>query len=269
MDLTTTWRRTTPVLLTGMLCLLATACGGGGNSRAAEEPDPPVGKPVLPDLMPKPQLNVLTKKVNGKWLIYFNTTLVNVGAGDFVLRATREPGGSWKAEQDVQYSTSGAKRVSVVAPLAWGGDGHEHWHIVRVASVWLVPLDAKGRPVGNSKDRIDSKIGFCFYDHTHELDRGPVDAQYSAHSCGDESDTVIGMGLSVGWNDKYLQTLPGQNIDVSGLPDGRYRLYTEVDEKDRLREATRDNNLTWIDVELRMTPQGLAAPTIATGPIPS
>ena len=146
------------VALAAALCLVATSCGDGGPGAAAE-PDPPVGTPVLPDLTPKPQYNVLTKKVNGRWHIFFSTYIVNAGVGDFILRATRLVGSTWHTEQDIQYSKSGARRVSVGAPLIWGGDGHNHWHIAHVASVWLVPLNANGRPVkqpGTSRpqDRI-------------------------------------------------------------------------------------------------------------------
>ena len=260
--------KTTSTLLAVVLCLLVTACGGG-DSGAAAEPDPPVGAPMLPDLVPKPQNNVFPRKVGGKWRILFNTIIVNAGEGDFVLRATRLVGSNWSSEQDIQYSEGGAKRVQVRAPLVWGGDGHNHWHIVRVASVWLVPLNAKGEPLSDSKDRVDSKIGFCFYDHGHELARGPGKAEYSAHSCGKRSATVVGMGLSEGWNDTYLMDLPGQSIDVSGLPNGMYRLFTEIDEAGWFREATRSNNRTWIDIELRRTVGGLSAPTIGSGPSPS
>ena len=247
-----------------LVLLLATACGGD----TVPEPDPPVGSPVLPDLMPKPQLNVTTGKVDGKWHIFFSTIIVNRGKGDFVLRATREAGGTWRGEQGIPYSEGGAKLVPVDSPIAWGGDGHDHWHFVRVATVRLVPLDEHGRPK-DENGRIDSKIGFCFYDHTHELDRGPEEPVYSAHSCGDENDTFIGVGLSSGWNDTYRQSLPGQSIDVSGLPDGKYRLWTEIDDQGWFREATRNNNRTWIDLDLRMTPTGLSANTIGTGPTPS
>jgi hypothetical protein len=135
--------------------------------------------------------------------------------------------------------------------------------------VWLVPLDAKGRPVNGSKDLIDTKVGFCFYDHTHELDRGPEDAQYSAHSCGHEDDTVFGVGLSPGWNDTYRASLPGQSIDVTDLPDGKYRLWTEIDERGWFKEATRADNRTWLDLDLRTTPGGRLAGVIGTGPAPS
>ena len=153
--------------------------------------------------------------------------------------------------------------------MVWGGDGHNHWHIVRVASVWLVPLDAGGRPVDGSKEYIDRKVGFCFYDHTHELARGPEKAVYSAHSCGKEDSSEFGMGLSPGWNDTYLQSLPGQDIDVTDLPEGKYRLWTEIDEPAHFREAgAQQNNRTWIDLDIHMTPDGLVAPAIGTGPQP-
>ena len=125
-----------------------------------------------------------------------------------------------------------------------------------------------GRRAG-AKPIVDSKIGFCFYDHSQELSSGLADRHYSAKSCGDRKDTVIGMGLSPGWNDTYSMTLPGQSIDVSGLADGGYRLFTAIDEKGWFREATRDNNRTWIDIDLRTTAKGLIAPTTGTGPRPS
>jgi Lysyl oxidase len=250
------------------LCLSLAACGGD-DLGAAKEPDPPVGSPVLPDLMPKPQNNVLTQKVKDRWRIRFNTIIVNVGEGDFLLRALRDVRGGWDTEQDIPYTEEGAKRVRIRAPIVWGGDGHEHWHIERVALVRLVPLDANGRVEQSAKPLVDTKVGFCFYDHTHELPSGLAERTYSAKSCGKEDTTVVGMGLSPGWNDTYRMGLPGQAIDVTGLPDGRYRLYTDVDPSGWFHEASTKNNRTWIDLDLEWTPQGLAAPTVGKGPTPS
>ena len=261
------WREVGFVLL-GAQCLLATACGGGGNPGAAAIPGKPVGTPLLPDLSPKPQLNVIVQKVGERWRIRFDTVLVNVGKGDFLLRATRACGAKWHAEQDIPYSGGGAKRVPVPASLVWGGDGHHHWHIERIASVELVALNHKG-PARAPRALIDHKIGFCFYDHTHELVRGPEKARYSAKSCGKQDAVVVGMGLSGGWNDTYTMELPGQSIDVTGLPYGTYRLYTVVDERRWFHEASRKNNRTWIDIKLFKTANGLAAATVGTGPVPS
>ena len=250
-------------LLAGMLALFASGC----TRDNLPEPEAPVGHPVLPDLAPKPQLNVTTGKIDGKWHIYFSTIIVNVGESDFVLRAIRD-GDMWSVEQGIPYSGGGAKIVPTTATLVWGGDGHDHWHVARVATTRLVRLDENGRPT-KGPGRVDTKVGFCFYDHTHELKRGPQEPVFSVHSCGDEHDTLIGVGLSPGWNDTYRQSLPGQTIDVSGIPDGKYRLWTDIDEQGWFREASRKNNRTWLDIELRMTPAGLSANNIGTGPSPS
>ena len=262
------WRKATAVLLGCVVPVLATGCGGD-DSPGIPEPGPPVGNAVLPDLVPSPQRNVATQKTRRGWRMRFNTIIVNAGKGDFLLRGTREPGSTLSIEQDVPYSSSGAQRVPLRSAAVWGGDGHEHWHIVRVASVWLVPLGEDGKPVHDSKRLVDTKVGFCFYDHTHELGRGPEEAVYSAHTCGHEDDTEFGMGLSPGWNDTYLQSLPGQSIDITDLADGQYRLFTEIDEQADFREATRSNNLTWIDLDVQTTPQGRIAIRTATGPQPS
>lgn len=258
--------------LVAAVVLGAVVAMGGGSGKADFDPfidpEPPVGAAVLPDLMPKPQLNVTTERLVDRWYIRFSTIIVNVGDGDFMLRATRPSvPADWEAQQLIPHTGGGAEAVPIDAQLAWGGDGHGHWHVVRVATVRLVPLDAAGGPVGDEV-ATDSKIGFCFYDHTHEFARGPEEDVYSAETCGEEDDELIGMGLSPAWNDTYRQTLPGQSIEVTGLPDGKYRLFTDVDEYGWFREVSRANNRTWIDLDIHMTPDGLAASTIATGPQP-
>ena len=264
-------RRSALATVGTLLAFLAVGCGGGGDDlKMFTEPGPPVGAEVLPDLMPMPPDNLGTKEVDGKWQVSFSTVIVNVGDGDLLLRATRDEGGEWSAEQLVPHSTSGAEVVPLgPAALAWGGDGHDHWHVARVASVWLAPFGADGKPTRGDRSRIDTKIGFCFYDHTHELERGPEKAVFSSHTCGHEEDTVIGMGLSPGWNDTYARNLPGQNVDLTGLPDGKYRMWAEVDEKAWFRETSRENNVTWADFELSTEGGIRSALVTEVGPEPS
>jgi hypothetical protein len=120
---------------------------------------------VLPDLVPAPPDNLGTKEVDGKWRVSFSTIIVKVGEGDLPLRADREPGGEWTAEQLVPHATSGAEVVPLgPAKLAWGGDGHDHWHVARIASVWLTPLGKDGTADQTDKSRVDTKIGFRFTD---------------------------------------------------------------------------------------------------------
>jgi len=253
------------IALLATVCLALAACGGEGST--IEPPDPPVGEPLLPDIVPAPPTDVRMARQNGRWLISFSSILVNIGEGDFILRATRNAG-VWQVEQDIPYSTSGARSVAVPAQLTWGGDGHGHWHIDRVAVNRLVPLDDSGRPEPG-EGLADSKVGFCFYDFSLQLEHGPPEAVYSREACGNSMDTnAIGMGLSRGWGDTYNFGLPGQSIDVTELPDGMYRLWAEADAKSWFRESRSDNNTTWVDIELSTSPRGLRTTRIAQiGPL--
>jgi hypothetical protein len=221
---------------------------------------------MLPDIVPAPPTDVHMDQRNGKWLISFSSILVNIGDGDFILRATRD-GGVWHVEQDIPYSTSGGRSVRVPARLVWGGDGHNHWHIARVARNRLVRLDNVD---GNSrKPLIDSKTGFCFYDFSRQLENGPPERVYSRKSCGNSSDDdAIGMGLSRGWGDTYNFGLRGQSIDITRLQDGNYRLWAEADAKRWFRETRVDNNVTWVDLELETSGNGArTARIVKVGPL--
>lgn len=203
----------------------------------------------------------------GKWYISFSSTLVNVGPGPFVLVGRREIR-DWRVEQGIAYSGGGGRRVRVRPRVVWGGDGHEHWHIQRVATMRLVAMDSEGRPLAGV-GRADAKIGFCFYDYERELERGPKKAQYARQSCGKQDDSRIAMGLSIGWGDTYPFNLPGQRIEVTDLPDGRYRLFANVDESGWFREVSRTNNRTWVDIELSTQKQYRFAKVFAVGPKPT
>jgi len=61
---------------------------------------------------------------DGRWLIRFSSILVNIGKGDFALRAKRA-GDDWQVEQDVYYSTNGAEKIPTPARLIWGGGSTE------------------------------------------------------------------------------------------------------------------------------------------------
>lgn len=242
-------------LLAVCLCLLTAACGGGEASISIEPPDPPVGKAMLPDISPAPPQDARISLENGRWLVRFSTSLANVGDGDFVLRASRVVG-DWEVDQDVQYSESGAKVYRTPARLVWGGDGHNHWHVERIAIGRLAPFDPDGSPPKEGEGWADTKIGFCYYDYTRLADDAPQDVVYPSYGCGKKSDPAVGMGLSYGWMDIYGSKLPGQSIDVTDVPDGKYRLWIEVDENRWFRETRRHNNVSWADLELATAANG-------------
>jgi hypothetical protein len=235
---------------------LALAACGGDESPSLVPDGPPVGEPVLPDLVPKaPDVLQMQHLETGAWSIRFTSVLVNVGDGDFILEGTLR-GDEWTVEQAVTYSGGGAESVPLDAVMEWGGDGHDHWHVSRVASYRLEPLSEADAAGPGSDGREDTKIGFCFFDSDKELKKGPEKARFSHETCGHEKSRSFLMGLTPGWGDTYTFTLPGQSIDVSDLDDGSYRLWAQADERAWFREATRDNNLTWIDFELSTREDG-------------
>ena len=246
------------------LALLAGACGG---SQGFKDPDPPVGVAKLPDIVPAVPKHVQLFRKGRRWELAFTSILVNVGDGDFVLRAKRTGDGEWQADQVVEYSTSGAKVVATPAELTWGGDGHDHWHIARVATNRLVRIAPDGEPSPKTVG-VDTKVGFCYYDFKKILKKGPSEPRYMHEICGRANDVYIGMGLSPGWEDAYPFTLPGQTVDVTELPDGMYRMWVTADEAEWFREKTRTNNVTWIDIKLSTIGKNRFASVVATGPTP-
>lgn len=58
------------------------------------------------------------------------------------------------------------------------------------------------------------------------------------------------MGLSVGWGDEYQWYLLDQTIEITGVPDGRYRLRAIADPADLFKESDETNNDTWTVVDL-------------------
>ena len=62
---------------------------------------------------------------------------------------------------------------------------------------------------------------------------------------------MIHMGLSVGWGDEYPATLPDQNIDITGLTAGRYRLQVTADTGGQFLESNDADNSTWLDLQIK------------------
>lgn len=274
-------------IVIAVLTVVITACGGtggatetttipDGTTSTTEHPPPPpppeltepIGEPMLPDLVPEPPVSLRLNFEEDTTILRFSSTLANVGEGDFVLRGER-PQDEWIISQELWYSESGADLVQTDAEVVWGGDGHNHWHIRRVANYWLVPLDEDGKPVEDAPELPDNKVGFCFYDHSRILETGPEEWVFRPGGCGEEDATEIRMGMSIGWADVYDFGLPGQDIDITSVEDGSYRIWAQADSQGWFTEADTDNNVTWVDFELVTRDGTRFAEVFDVGPSPS
>ena len=193
----------------------------------------------LPDLVPlAPEGFRVVHSVAGRDLLRFGSNVWNAGTAPAVVvgrRPTGVPGRTMPAYQVV----NGLQRRA--GNLVYDvRDGHLHWHFDGLARYRL--LDAGGRPV-----LISDKVGFCF-GSTDAIDLARPAARwnppFATDGCasGRPAARSVRMALQVGWGDQYDQTLPGQSLDVTDLPNGPYGLEVAVDPRRRLVQSSRAND---------------------------
>ena len=126
------------------------------------------------------------------------------------------------------YDAHGGYRVVDTGTVAtYSGDGHDHWHVQRVARYELFRSTGSSVAVARS-----SKVGFCFFDtrpYRPTLPGAPATRRYAVAGCGDRRALAVRHGISVGWADRYGHELRYQAIDVTELPPGEYLLMVTVD----------------------------------------
>ena len=220
--------------------------------RLAGPTPPPLTTPVnplYPDMGMAPLSSILVgQEDSGRSFLRFSATLVNVGPGPAIVAAHRDLPfrDDWIVVQRVEDGGGGYSEREMGARLIFGGDGHDHWHIVGAEAHQLETLE--GDIVGGLV-----KSGFCFFDNVDyrtSLPGAPPTATHASTECGGRFDRDIAMGLSVGWGDEYQWYLLDQSIEITGVPDGRYRLRAIADPADQLEESDETNNDTWTVIEI-------------------
>jgi hypothetical protein len=213
----------------------------------------PAGAPALAATLATPHLrnaklaDIRLDTSTGRRLLRYTTKIINVGAGAFELEGTRSSTTSpWTVQQRL-YNSDGTVNSTVTTNvnLFYAGDGHNHWHVQDLEFGDLTRLD-NGVKVGTS-----AKRGFCFYDNVRYNSSAPPFYTSSTNSCALNNPDALSvmMGLSVGWGDIYVWSLPYQYVDITGLSPGRYRLTERVNPNLGL-SADLSNNETWVDLRL-------------------
>lgn len=125
---------------------------------------------------------------------------------------------------------------------------HDHWHVLDIARYEL-RLEATGKLVVSSR-----KVGFCLTD-TRQAFPAAAPPAMPAYPLGSGKaigcDATSTQGISAGWVDSYSFALPGQDLDVTGLPRGHYCLTSRADPLDLLDELIEDNNVRRVRIALR------------------
>lgn len=236
------------------------SASASASASAASVTSADAGKVDLPDLVPLPSENIAVRHEDNADQLRFNSTMANLGRGRLQIEGFR-PGAP--AQQMFAYQVLFRNGVEVARRPAGNlvyDPEHLHWHFDYLARYQLV--DARGAVVASS-----GKIGFCMAD-VHQIDastRNFVLPDYAGFTdCGTSLSQSVREMLDAGWGDEYDQVTPGQELDISTVPNGTYRIEILADPDQKLQEATRNNNVSYRTVILNGKP---GARTVEVPPV--
>lgn len=196
---------------------------------------------LLPDLVPLPprDLKIQTAE-DGRTLLLFSTTYYNQGRGPAELRVDDE---STNVREDIErevmqrvYFKDGGHRDKSVGRFLWHQE-HLHYHFSDFIEYDLESLDTPGL-----EDLAGSlvKSTFCLRDISKvKLDLPDKKEEAAYDICYKRLQ-----GVSVGWGDTYYYDYPAQNLNISDLPSGTYRLTFRANPENKLDEVRYDNNIS-------------------------
>lgn len=222
----------------------AGASSAASRARAAATEIAPSPDPAtLPDLVALPPWQVYTRSRRERDLLRFAGSPWNAGPGPLVVEGYRRP--DRDRMQAVQSFLDRAGNVTATAPAGemafHGARGHDHWHFLQFVTYRLVRPSAREVVRG-------TKQSFCLA-NTDAVDLTLPGAALTPDSvglgsaCGDRGSIWIRQTLPAGWADTYDSSLPGQRLDITGVPNGRYWLEMEVNPGGELHETTASNNV--------------------------
>ena len=178
--------------------------------------------------------------------LFFSNRIANIGNGPLELRAVNNPTtGLTDAFQEI-YTHTDTPTSSTSTTKAGGSAGstapkgeptgsmtlvstipvgtfafhpaHNHWHFQDFARYELRAIEADGST--GAVLRTTDKVSFCIIDTSVHITTIPHFGMGHSHSCGQTTR----QGMKVGYADTYVSTLPDQFIDITGVPDGTYRV---------------------------------------------
>ena len=137
--------------------------------------------------------------------------------------------------------------TELVGGYTWH-DAHRHFHYNDFAAYQLRKVTADNRPDYSDAGllRVAEKASFCFYDIELVDMTKPTPPFYTPADCV----APVVMGVSPGWTDVYTSDLPGQNLDLAGLPNGRYALITDMDYLNTLHETDDGDNYIEVIIDI-------------------
>ena len=206
---------------------------------------------LLPDLIPLPAQDVHIDIRGNSTLLFFSTTYFNKGRGPLELIADPVTKG---IRSDIErnvlqriYREDGSLRDKIAGTFLWHQQ-HLHYHF---ADFVVYDLEAVNAPHAPDLSGVRSKSTFCIrdvslVDKNYSIEHRAEKAKYLI--CGKEKQ-----GISVGWGDTYFYSYVDQNLNISDLPSGTYRLSFIANPDRKFEESDYANNTSSVLLELDMS----------------
>lgn len=235
----------------------------------------------LPDIRAVAPTHLQIQNEHKRSMLRFSNSIANTGLSSLQVRrgtpitalADPEPYTSYAASLGLhpdQLALTGQELIGpdgrIMATIADAAlsefhPEHRHFHIGETAQFGLERLNASG-----GWDPITGievvKTTFCL-----------IDVNQISQVAGDDPDhfTIIKspanqnlyndcfadvQGIQNGWMDRYPHSLPGQEIDVTQLAAGTYRIISTVNPSGWFLESDFSNNVAWTGFELTRQSNG-------------
>ena len=206
-----------------------------------------LGQGLLPDLRTIVPLHLQLVNKQQREIIRFSNGIANTGEGTLRLRP-RFPlgsGGTQDAIQEILDASGNIVHENLVSQFEFHPE-HNHWHIAAVA-LFSVRM---GSPTGAVFGTSSSKVTFCLIDW-YKIDGNSRTRDRVYFDCNGAYQ-----GISPGWVDQYHQSIEGQDLDVTGIPEGEYYLVSTSNPDGNLIESSQSNNTAWVKFRITRQSQG-------------
>ena len=243
-------------LATALAATAATVAATLSTADAAKPPPTSAPTGLVPDLrtVVPLHLNLVNQQQRDK--LRFSNGIANTGAGPLALRPEHvgDVTNGWQEFRDADGNVVSERLASQYE----FHPAHNHWHLADVALFEI----RKGSPTGPIVGGNSQKVTFCLIDW-YKIDDNSPTKEKTFWDCEQGYQ-----GISSGWVDQYHQSLEGQSLDLTGVPNGTdYYLVSTANHAQTFTETDYTNNTAWVRFTLSQDSKGNRKVT-ATGNSP-